>query len=195
MMMEGQKSLSRELSYHILALKTILLKHGLITEQDYEKLRVAAIAAVDQQYEKAAKLKLQQWREDWPDAMPATSLIGSNVSISCKTDRPSINAMCEIGVSHKLYVEGWELRNWYKEPSRISVFAIAYNEIKTPIGAAVLRIVPSGWFNFAVWVHGLQRRQGIGTQLVHAVRQEDDRAFVVQTSDYRHDFYKAAGVI
>lgn len=67
MMLDSNRTYNKDIASHILAIKTILVKHGLVTEEDYEKLRIRAIQEVDQQYEHHARNKLAALREEYPD--------------------------------------------------------------------------------------------------------------------------------
>ena len=78
-------------------------------------------------------------------------------------------------LSHRLFVNGWQLREYLIDITDMEVtadIALAYNENQAPIGVAVTK-KDSGFT--MVFVRKKYRKHGVGTALVTRLKKENKR--------------------
>lgn len=78
-------------------------------------------------------------------------------------------------LSHRLFVNGWQLREYLIDITDMEItadIALAYNENQVPIGVAITR--KDNGFTM-VFVRKKYRKQGVGTALVSRLKKENPR--------------------
>lgn len=102
-------------------------------------------------------------------------MIFSVTSTSTKSNPKAAIADARKALSHRLFVNGWLLREYLVDIKNLKIaayIALAYNENQVPIGVAITRRV--GGFTM-VFVRKKYRKQEVGTALVMRLKKENPR--------------------
>ncbi len=115
----------------------------------------------------------------------------------------TVRAFCQEILKHRLHRQNGMMADWVCDPESVRCIAVAYNDKKVPVGAALLlkercRISDT---HIGVYVKAQLRRQGIGTLLVKkmlahcGIHTEKQRARIVtwKLTAQSEGFYESVG--
>jgi len=94
----------------------------------------------------------------------------------------------QLCISHRLFVNGWVMREWLEYDDAENIFILFKNEV--PIGAAIVTYIDDA-LNFGIFIRKSERRNGYGTMLVDkATKLVDKKLFFTEGVKGSWEFFE-----